>query len=141
MCKTNRREGGGGVGVPKDSPQTIAYLHGLGYPNATNNKQTQNSKTMKVTSNTTIKLQKVWESIGNTGKPGKKNRNKLRWQSRPGGVLRTLSESVRDHGDRWEWDVGDTEELQKVVAVLKGPFPPNGWDTAEYKNGEVQANA
>lgn len=85
----------------------------------------------------TIPLQKVWESIGNTGIPGKKNRNKLRWQSRPGGVLRTLAKSDRSHGERWEWEITDTKELEKVIDVLKGPFPPKGWDTAEYKKGEI----
>jgi hypothetical protein len=89
----------------------------------------------------TIKLQKVWESIGKPGKPTTKERTKLRWQSRPGGVLRTLSETVRDHGERWVWEITDTEELGKVIAVLNGPSPPKGWDRAEYKKGEIPVDA
>lgn len=96
---------------------------------------------MKVNKKDTIKLKQLWTAHGFEGVPKKRDRDKLRWQSSPGGVLRLLAASDRAHGDRWEWKMDDTDELEKVVMVLKGPRPPANWDTKLYKEGEKESDS
>jgi len=92
----------------------------------------------KATSMTkTIKLREVWEQMGLPGKPKKQDRNKLRFETRHGGLLRPLALSARAHNEKWEWALDDKEELGKVKRVLEGPSPPPGWDTKEYKDSEI----
>ena len=54
---------------------------------------------------------------------------------------RCVSCSDREHGDRWEWKFDDTNELEKVVMVLKGPRPPANWDMKLYKEGEKESDS